>query len=165
MDASNPREIARQLAFTRRDFLRSAAGVAFGGTLLHSPIALAGAAVKKRKVVVITFGGGARDQETFAPEGQENIPHMMREMIPQSTFFTQVVNRGILGHYVATASLATGTYETFNNFAAVSPEHPTVFEYFRKDLHRPANDAWVDRSQQWIQSYRRKQQPRLTVPD
>ncbi len=114
-----------------------------GSTLLHSPIALAGAAMKKRKVVVITFGGGARDQETFAPEGQENIPHLMREMIPQSTFFTQVVNRGILGHYVATASLATGAYETFNNFAAVSPEHPTVFEYFRKDLHRPASDAWV----------------------
>jgi hypothetical protein len=141
--ASTPQEIAHRLAFTRREFLRSAAGVALGSTLLHSPIALAGAAMKRRKVVVITFGGGARDQETFAPEGQENIPHLMREMIPQSTFFTQVVNRGILGHYVATASLATGTYETFNNFAAVSPEHPTVFEYFRKDLRRPASDAWV----------------------
>ena len=140
---SSPMELAKQLAFTRRDFLRSAAGVALGSTLLHSPIALARAAMKRRKVVVITFGGGARDQETFAPEGQENIPHLIREMIPQSTFFTQVVNRGILGHYVATASLATGTYETFNNFAAVSPEHPTVFEYFRKDLHRPASDAWV----------------------
>ena len=142
-DASTPQEIARQLAFTRRDFLRSAAGIVLGSTLIHSPIALAGAAMKRRKVVVITFGGGARDQETFAPEGQENIPHLMREMIPQSTFFTQVVNRGILGHYVATASLATGAYETFNNFAAVSPEHPTVFEYFRKDLHRPSSDAWV----------------------
>ena len=140
---STPAELARQLALTRRDFLRSAAGVALGSTLLHSPIALAGTAVRKRKIVVITFGGGARDQETFAPEGQENIPHLMGELIPQSTFFTQVVNRGILGHYVATASLATGTYETFNNFAAVSPEHPTVFEYFRKDLHRPATDAWV----------------------
>src|ERR1700686_4953522 len=39
--------------------------------------------------------------------------------------------------------MTTRHYETFNNFAAVSPEHPTVFEYFRKDLHRPATDAWV----------------------
>src|SRR4029077_10528189 len=92
---------------------------------------------------VITFGGGARDQETFAPEGQENIPRLMGELIPQSTFFTQVVNRGILRHYVATASLATGVYETVNNFASLPPEHPTVFEYFRKDLRRPASDAWV----------------------
>jgi hypothetical protein len=136
--------LARRLAFTRREFLRSAAGVTLGGTLLGSGmLARAGVPQKKRKVVVITFGGGARDQETFAPEGQENIPHLMKELIPQSTFFTQVVNRGILGHYVATASLATGVYETINNFASLPPEHPTAFEYFRKDLKRPSSDAWV----------------------
>src|ERR1700736_4482369 len=136
-------ELSRQLAWTRREFLRTGAAMALGSTVLHNPVALAGIPTKKRKVVVITFGGGARDQETFAPEGQENIPHLMRELIPQSAFFTQVVNRGILGHYVATASLVTGVYETFNNFAAVTPDNPTVFEYFRKDLHRPASDAWV----------------------
>src|SRR5215467_2853668 len=141
---SSPMEMARQLAFTRRDFLRASAGVALGSTLLPSQLfGDSGVPEKKRKVVVITFGGGARDQETFAPEGQENIPHLMADLIPQASFFTQVVNRGILGHYVATASLATGVYETFNNFAAVSPESPTVFEYFRKDLKRPASDAWV----------------------
>src|SRR6267154_5853195 len=142
--ASAPHELARRLAWSRREFLRSAAGVALGSSLLPSSlIARTGISTNKRKVVVITFGGGARDQETFAPEGQENIPHLMRELIPQSAFFTQVVNRGILGHYVATASLATGVYETFNNFAAVPPQSPTVFEYFRKDLKRPSSDAWV----------------------
>jgi len=108
-----------------------------------SPFLRGEAAAKKRKVIVVTFGGGARDQETFAPEGQENIPNMLRELIPQSSFFTQVTNKGILGHYVATASLTTGVYETLNNFSAVPPEHPTVFEYFRKDLKRPLSDAWV----------------------
>jgi hypothetical protein len=131
------------LARTRRDFLRSAAGLSIGSTLLNSSLARALAPMPKKKVVVVTFGGGARDQETFAPEGQENIPHLMRELIPQSSFFTQVVNRGILGHYVATASLATGVYETFNNFASLPPESPTVFEYFRKDLKRASSDAWV----------------------
>jgi hypothetical protein len=101
------------------------------------------AAAPGRKVVVVTFGGGARDEETFMPEGQENIPHLLKELIPQATVFTQLVNRGILGHYVANASIATGCYETFNNFAAVAPQNPTVFEYFRKDLKRPATDAWV----------------------
>jgi hypothetical protein len=135
---------ANALAWSRREFLRSASGLLMGGALLgNGVLARAGIASAKRKVVVITFGGGARDQETFAPEGQENIPHLVRELIPQSTFFTQVVNRGILGHYVATASLATGVYETINNFASLPPEHPTVFEYFRKDLKRPASDAWV----------------------
>jgi hypothetical protein len=108
-----------------------------------SPFVRGAAAAKKRKVIVITFGGGARDQETFSPQGQENIPHLLQELAPRSSFFTQVVNQGILGHYVATASLATGVYETINNFSAVAPAHPTVFEYFRKDLNRPASDAWV----------------------
>jgi hypothetical protein len=118
--------------------------MALGGAMAGAvPFALGSVSAKKRKVIVVTFGGGARDQETFAPDGQENIPHLLQELAPLSSFFTQVTNRGILGHYVATASLATGVYETLNNFAAVPPQHPTVFEYFRKDLNRPPSDAWV----------------------
>jgi len=143
-DALSPWETARALSRSRREFLRGAAGVALGSALMSaSPFIRAETARKKRKVIVITFGGGARDQETFAPEGQENIPNMLRELAPQSSFFTHVTNQGILGHYVATASLATGVYETLNNFSAIAPEHPTVFEYFRKDLKRPSSDAWV----------------------
>src|SRR5579859_2528881 len=134
---------SQEAAYSRREFLRTAAQLSLGSALLHaSPLAHA-IAPKKKKIVVITFGGGARDQETFAPEGQENIPRLMRELIPQSSFFTQVVNRGILGHDVATASLATGVYETINDVASLPPESPTVFEYFRRELKRPASDAWV----------------------
>src|SRR6201993_659606 len=140
---SHARELSQSIARTRRDFLRDAAGVALGSTFFRPAWSRALASSPKRKIVVVTFGGGARDQETFMLEGQENIPHLMRDLIPQASFFTQVINRGILGHYVATASLATGVYETFNNFAAVSPESPTAFEYFRKDLKRPSSDAWV----------------------
>jgi len=91
----------------------------------------------------VTFGGGARDDETFMADGRQNIPHLITDLLPRATFFSQVINRGILGHYVANASLATGAYETINNFIAAPPEHPTVFEYFRKELRRPASDVWV----------------------
>jgi hypothetical protein len=140
---ASPRQIQEAISWSRRDFLRSAsAGAAAAALSAFSPLR-AMAVRKGQKAVVVTFGGGTRDEETFMPEGQENIPHLLGEFIPQGTIFTQVVNRGILGHYVATASLVTGVYETFNNFAAVSPQNPTVFEYFRKQLGRPANDAWV----------------------
>jgi hypothetical protein len=136
-------QIAQKRACTRREFLRSAVGAGAGATMsrfspLHAAVRACG-----KKTVVVTFGGGARDEETFAPQGQENIPHLMNELVPQAVFCTQVVNHGILGHYVATASLATGVYETFDNFANVAPNHPTVFEYYRKGLGRPANDTWV----------------------
>ncbi len=136
-------EASREIAWSRRDFLRTAAGLTAGSALLGFSPLRAAALPRAQKAIVVTFGGGARDEETFAPDGQENIPCLMKTLLPQSTFFTQVVNRGILGHYVATASIVTGDYETFDNFAAVAPDNPTVFEYYRKDLRRPANDAWV----------------------
>src|SRR6516225_3060281 len=137
-------ELAGRFSRSRREFLRDAAGLALGSMLIEaSPFVRGESSRRKRKVIVVTFGGGARDQETFSPEGQENIPHLLNELAPQSSIFTHVTNKGILGHYVATASLATGVYETLNNFSAAAPEHPTVFEYFRKDLRRPSSDAWV----------------------
>ena len=127
---------------SRRDFIRNALGVvssASFGRYSSLPKAIAPA----QKTILVTFGGGARDEETFAAEGQQNIPHLLQELLPQGTFFTQVVNAGILGHYVATASIVTGNYERFDNFLAQPPPNPTVFEYFRKGLRRPAQDAWV----------------------
>lgn len=136
--------MAAERSYGRREFLRGLCGSALATTASSVlPQRAWASAAPQRKVVVVTFGGGARDQETFAPEGQENIPRLLTELIPQAAFFTQVVNRGILGHYVATASLATGVYERFNNFADVSPENPTIFEYFRQGQRRPATDAWV----------------------
>jgi len=136
-------EVARAVSWSRREFLRAVTQAGTAGALSVFPRQGGTGTPRRPKVVVVTFGGGSRDDETFMPEGQQNIPHLLTELLPRATFFAQVVNRGILGHYVATASLATGVYERFNNFAAVPPENPTVFEYFRKDLGRRAYDAWV----------------------
>src|SRR5947209_6352396 len=141
--SASPQAVAHAISQTRRNFLRLAAGAAATSSFFGPSTLSALVAPRGQKAVVVTFGGGARDDETFMPDGQENIPRLIKELIPQSTFFSQVVNKGILGHYVATASIVTGVYETFNNFAAVSPDNPTVFEYFRKDQKRPATDSWV----------------------
>jgi hypothetical protein len=133
------------ISATRRDFLRGAIGTLSAASMMRATLAAQSAAAFRpvQKTVVVTFGGGARDEETFAEEGQENIPNLLHTLLPQGTFFSQVVNAGILGHYVATASIITGTYERFDNFVAQAPPNPTVFEYFRKGLRRPATDAWV----------------------
>jgi hypothetical protein len=143
MRGHSPADISQSISLNRRNFLRTVTGAGAAAALFAPSTLSALVTPRNRKAVVVTFGGGARDEETFMPDGQENIPHLLNELIPQATFYTNVVNKGILGHYVATASIVTGVYETFNNFAAVSPNNPTVFEYFRKDLKRPATDAWV----------------------
>ena len=134
---------AQAIGMSRRHFLHSIVGTGAATTLFSAAPLRALQMERSRRVVVVTFGGGARDEETFAPEGQQNIPHLLGELVPQGTFFSQVINQGILGHYVATASIVTGVYETFNNFALTPPQNPTIFEYFRKALSRRADDAWV----------------------
>src|SRR3984957_11560620 len=97
------RSLAVNQGWQRRQFLRAVTGAAAATVALgFSPLRALQIPVGQ-KAVVVTFGGGARDEETFAPEGQENIPCMLKELIPQSTFFTQVINRGILGHYRSAA--------------------------------------------------------------
>jgi hypothetical protein len=133
----------QRLSLSRRDFLRSTIGATTSLICSYPHHALAASGTARQKAIIITFGGGARDDETFSIDGQQYIPNLLNTLAPQSCFFTQVINRGILGHYVATASIATGAYETFDNFVAQPPAHPTIFEYFRKDLRRPREDAWV----------------------
>ncbi|HEY1949071.1 MAG TPA: hypothetical protein VGG97_18835, partial [Bryobacteraceae bacterium] len=75
-----PREIAQTISSSRREFLRTATGAMVAGALLRPPLLRAFTLPRARKAVVVTFGGGARDDETFAPDGQDNIPHMLSEL-------------------------------------------------------------------------------------
>ena len=60
----------QRIATNRRDFLRMAAGVGLSSKLTgFTPFLRGVSSTRVRKAIVITFGGGARDQETFAPEG------------------------------------------------------------------------------------------------
>ena len=37
----------------------------------------------ERRVIVVTFGGGVRYEDTLAPAGWVNIPHLASEIVPQ----------------------------------------------------------------------------------
>ena len=159
-NAGSQRELAHAISQSRREFLWTATGAVLGSSLFSSPLKAIGVP-RGQKAVVVTFGGGARDDETFAEDGQENIPHLLNELIPRGTFFTQVVNKGILGHYVATASLTTGAYETFNNFAAVPPDFPTVFRVLPQRPAPSRHRHLGSRAQQRFRPPRRKRSPRI----
>ncbi|MGB6726633.1 MAG: hypothetical protein WBE74_12080, partial [Terracidiphilus sp.] len=87
-----------RLSLSRRDFLRSTIGATTSLVCSYPLHAFAAKGTPRQKAVIITFGGGARDDETFSLEGQQYIPNLLNTLAPQSCFFTQVINRGILGH-------------------------------------------------------------------
>jgi len=63
-----------------------------------------------RKVIVVACGG-MRRQDTFAESGFQNIPHISREMLPQSAFYPFVRNAGVTSHYNTISSILTGNWQ------------------------------------------------------
>jgi hypothetical protein len=72
--ANSQRDVAHSISRSRREFLRTVTGATLGGAAFGLAERRALAGRRSAKAVVVTFGGGARDDETFAPDGQENIP-------------------------------------------------------------------------------------------
>jgi hypothetical protein len=95
-----------------------------------------------RRVIIVTFGGGVRYSETFAPEGLRNIP-ALAALQPKGLFFKTCINSGVLSHFNSTASIITGNWQRVDDFGFQPPASPTLFEYFRKQTGAGPMDAWV----------------------
>jgi hypothetical protein len=94
------------------------------------------------KVILVTFGGGVRYSETFAPEGVHNSPRLV-SLRPQGHFFKSCVNSGVLSHFNSTASILTGNWQRVDDFGFQPPSGPTLFEQFRKQTGAGPLDAWA----------------------
>ena len=73
---------------TRRDFLRDTLGTLSAASVTRGASASRALSVLRpaQKTILVTFGGNARDEETFAEGGQENIPDLLGTLLPQGTF-------------------------------------------------------------------------------
>ena len=128
---------------SKRRFLR-AAGLSVAGSLL--PRLSAGQRVNTRgpgQKIILTIFGGVRKQETFSPEGLDNIPHLARDLGPESLFFLNTRNEGVTAHFNAVSSILSGNWQRVDDWGKRAPSTPTLFEYFRKDLGIPQSDVWV----------------------
>jgi hypothetical protein len=131
------------LALTKRRFLQLA-GLSIAPRILPRRLWAAASreAQAARKVIIVTFGGGVRYSETFAPEGVRNIPRLV-EMKPKGLFFQSCTNAGVLSHYNSTASILTGNWQRVDDFGFQPPSTPTIFEYYRKHTGAGPTDAWA----------------------
>jgi hypothetical protein len=92
---------------------------------------------------VIVIFGGVRHSETFSPEGLENIPHLSRDLLPQSLFYPNARNEGVTAHFNAISSILTGNWQRVDDWGKIAPTTPTLFEHFRKRLGAAQSDTWV----------------------
>jgi hypothetical protein len=124
--------------WTKRSFLKGA-----GLAIAHRIAAPAAEPMDTgRRVIIVTFGGGVRNSETFAPEGLVNIPRLAA-LQPQGVFYSNARNEGVLSHFNSTSSIATGQWQRVDDFGFQPPASPTIFEHYRRARRAPATDAWV----------------------
>src|SRR5437867_1103714 len=97
----------------------------------------------ERAVIVVTFGGGVRYEDTLAPQGWINIPHLAQDIVPKGVVFPVARYEGLTGHFNATGALVTGCRQDVDAYGAEAPLTPTIFELFRKEHDLPPEEAWV----------------------
>jgi hypothetical protein len=107
------------------------------GALAADPSAGAG-----RKVVILTCGG-IRREDTFAESGFHNIPHLYRDLLPQSTFYPFVRNAGVTSHYNTVSSVVSGNWQRLDDWGKTPPSSPTLFEYLRKRMGLRQDQTWL----------------------
>ncbi len=140
-----PGDCAAAVDRSRRDFLRAAAALLVGLNLPKSSLAGGGqhgAGGSGQRAVIVIFGG-VRHSETFSPEGLENIPHLSRDLLPQSLFYPNARNEGVTAHFNAISSILTGNWQRVDDWGKIAPTTPTLFEHFRKRLGAAQSDTWV----------------------
>ena len=125
--------------------MRAAATLLVGLNLPQTSLAGGGqhgAGGSGQRAVIVIFGG-VRRSETFSPEGLENIPHLSRDLLPQSLFYPDTRNEGVTAHFNAISSILTGNWQRVDDWGKIAPTTPTLFEHFRKRLGAAQSDTWV----------------------
>jgi len=127
----------------RRDILRGAAALIADALLPRRAFAARDRPDHRNRAIVVTFGGGVRWEDTFAPEGWPNIPHLVSDLVPQGLFYPETRYEGLTGHFNATGALVTGCLQNVDAYGGEAPTTPTVFECFRKERGLPPEETWV----------------------
>ena len=136
----------------RRDFLRAAMGagacVALGGAeaLLGGESTSLAAGLpdsRRRKLIVVLFGGGTRSSESIDDPEHRYIPRLWNEMVPRGTLFTNMRVEHKVVHPNSAGSIMTGHWEWDDVDWSKPVAHPTIFEIFRKQHQAPDVAAWA----------------------
>ena len=129
----------------RRDALRLLAGMLADWWLPRRVLAQKPRrpAKPERAVIVVTFGGGVRYEDTLARPGWMNIPHLATDLVPRGLVFPAARYEGLTGHFNATGALVTGCRQDVDAYGGDAPLTPTIFELFRKEHDLPPEETWV----------------------
>ena len=97
----------------------------------------------RNRAIVVTFGGGVRWEDTFAPEGWPNIPHLVSDLVPQGLFFPEARYEGLTGHFNATGALVTGCLQNVDAYGSEAPDDADRLRVLPQGAGPAPEEAWV----------------------
>lgn len=98
--------------------------------------------VIKTKSVFIIVMDGARYSETWGGAMQSYIPNI-KILASQGVMCTDFYNDGQTVTVPGHTAMTTGNYEVLNNGGFEIPSSPSIFQYYRSQYSKPAEDTWV----------------------
>ncbi len=96
----------------------------------------------KKRVVLITLGG-IRREESWSQQGLRYIPHLYKDLLPQSLFYPYTANEGVTSHFNTISSILTGVWQHVDDWGGDKPGNPTLFEHFRSQTGAGTEQTWV----------------------
>ena len=129
---------------TRRNLLKAAAALLVDRWASANRRALVSVPARNPgpKVIVVACGG-MRRSDTFSESGFQNIPHLHRDLMPQSAFYPLVRNAGVTSHYNTISSILTGNWQRLDDWGKTPPASPTLFEVLRKQTGMRQDETWL----------------------
>ena len=110
---------------SRRNFLRTASILVVDQWAAARSLTFPSRSVESatRRVIVVACGG-MRRADTFSESGFQNIPHLYRELLPQSVFYPFVRNAGVTSHFNTISSILTGNWQRLDDWGQAAPASP-----------------------------------------
>ena len=96
----------------------------------------------KTKNVFIVVMDGARYSETWGEPTQQYIPNI-KSLASLGVMCANFYNDGQTVTVPGHTAMTTGNYEVINNGGFEIPSSPSIFQYYRSQFSKPAEDAWV----------------------
>ena len=115
------------------------------GLALSSRLASAGQSRRPKpaaRIVLVTIGG-IRRRESYSPDGLDNIPHIVNDLLPRSLFYTHVWNEGVTSHFNTISSILTGVWQHVDDWGTQPPANLTLFQYVQEQLRSSPAETWV----------------------
>lgn len=147
---------------SRRNLLKAAAVLLVDQwASAHLPASANESETKRGCKVIVASRGGMRRADTFSDTGFQNIPHLYRDLLPQSVFYPSMRNDGVTSHYNTISSVLTGNWQRLDDWGKTPPASPTIFEFVRKQMGIAQDQTWLISSNKALTNRIGASQPRF----